>query len=103
RLAWHYLYPKQWKTWRQSVVTEAVQQIALAAHQAKPQLIVSAAVFPNYSVASLDKGQAWHEWLQAGVIDAACPMSYNRGSLADASRLRDREGHALSFPRRRRY
>jgi uncharacterized lipoprotein YddW (UPF0748 family) len=89
RLAWFHLYPKQWKAWRQSVVTETIQGIAQAAHQAKPQLIVSAAVFPNYEVASLDKGQAWHDWLQSGVIDAACPMSYNRSSDLVGKQIRD--------------
>jgi uncharacterized lipoprotein YddW (UPF0748 family) len=89
RLAWFYLYPQQWKVWRQSVVTETIQGIAQAAHQAKPQLIVSAAVFPNYDVASIDKGQAWHDWLQAGIIDAACPMSYNRSSDLVGKQIRD--------------
>jgi uncharacterized lipoprotein YddW (UPF0748 family) len=89
RLAWYYLYPHEWKTWRQSVVTDTVQQIAEEAHQTKPQLIVSAAVFPNYSVASQDKGQAWHDWLKAGVIDAACPMSYNRSSELVGKQIRD--------------
>ncbi len=89
RLAWYYLYPKQWKTWRQSVITETVQQIAQAAHHIKPHLIVSAAVFPNYAVASTDKGQAWHEWLQTGAIDAACPMSYNRSSELVGKQIRD--------------
>jgi uncharacterized lipoprotein YddW (UPF0748 family) len=70
-------------------VTQTIQEIAQAAHQAKPQLIVSAAVFPNYEVASLDKGQAWHDWLQTGVIDAACPMSYNRSSDLVGRQIRD--------------
>ncbi len=89
RLAWYYLYPKQWKAWRQSVVTQTVQEIADAAHQAKPRLIISAAVFPNYSVASIDKGQAWHEWLHKGILDAACPMSYNRSSALVGKQIRD--------------
>ncbi len=89
RLAWFYLYPKQWKTWRQSVVTETIKEIAQAAHQAKPQIIVSAAVFPNYDVATIDKGQAWRDWLQQGIIDAACPMSYNRSSELVGRQIRD--------------
>ncbi|MBC8102113.1 MAG: family 10 glycosylhydrolase [Cytophagales bacterium] len=80
RMAWYHLYQNRWKEWRQSVVTQTVREIAEAAHLAKPRLIVSAAVFPNHSVASRDKGQLWHHWLQAGIIDAACPMTYNRST-----------------------
>ena len=89
RLAWHYLYPDQWRTWRQSVVTDTVKQISDAAHQIKPNLIVSAAVFPNYTVASRDKGQGWHYWLQSGVLDAACPMCYNRSTDLVGRQIRD--------------
>lgn len=89
RLAWYYLYPEQWKTWRRSVVTAAVREIADAAHTAKPGLIVSAAVFANYTVASRDKGQAWHEWLRDGFLDAACPMAYNRSTDLVGRQIRD--------------
>jgi uncharacterized lipoprotein YddW (UPF0748 family) len=98
RLAWYYCFPKEWKAWRQEQVTETVRSISLAAHQARPEIIVSAAVFPNYSVASQDKAQAWHDWLQNGFLDAACPMSYNRSTKLVAAQIRDAVAHSGGRP-----
>lgn len=89
RLAWHYLFRTEWRTWRQSLVTETVRSISDEAHRLRPEIIVSAAVFPNYGVASADKGQAWRDWLQSGILDAACPMSYNRSTALVVQQIRD--------------
>ncbi|MBC7808724.1 MAG: family 10 glycosylhydrolase [Akkermansiaceae bacterium] len=89
RLAWHYLHPKEWAEWRRDNVTAAVREISAAVHATKPDAIVSAAVFPNYRVAHGDKGQAWREWLNNDLIDAACPMSYNQSTQVAASQIRD--------------
>lgn len=89
RLAWYYCFPAEWKTWRQNMVTETVQAISEEAHRLRPEIVVSAAVFPNYNVAFQDKGQAWRDWLKNGILDAACPMSYNRSTQLAASQIRD--------------
>ncbi len=89
RLAWHYLHPKEWADWRRDNVTATVQAISSAVHATKPEAIVSAAVFPNYRVAFGDKGQAWRDWLNNDLIDAACPMSYNQSTQVAASQIRD--------------
>lgn len=98
RLAWHYLYPRQWKAWRQECITQTVQAIAENARRVKPGLVVSAAVFPNYSVASLDKGQAWHDWLRDGVLDAACPMTYAKDTSKFGAQVRDAVAHSYGKP-----
>jgi uncharacterized lipoprotein YddW (UPF0748 family) len=89
RLAWYHLHRAEWRAWRRGLVTQTVREIADAARALRPGLIVSAAVFPDYSVASDDKGQAWREWLQAGILDAACPMTYNRSTPLVARQIRD--------------
>jgi Uncharacterized protein conserved in bacteria len=89
RLAWYYLFPKEWKRWRQENVSATVRAISEEAHRLKPNLIVSAAVFPGYSVASIDKGQAWHEWLRDDILDAACPMTYSNSTATVAAQIRD--------------
>ena len=89
RLAWYYLFPAEWKRWRQENVTQTVRAISEEAHRYKPNLIVSAAVFPNYDVASVDKGQSWHAWLQNDILDAACPMTYSNSTATVASQIRD--------------
>jgi len=89
RLAWYYLYPEQWREWRRQQVMATVKGIADEAHRVKPNIIVSAAVFPGYRTAYEDKGQAWHTWLQTGILDAACPMSYNVATELVGKQIRD--------------
>ena len=98
RLAFPYLFPAEWRTWRQSLVTDTVRSISEAAHAIKPNIIVSAAVFPNYQVASIDKAQAWREWLRDGVLDAACPMAYNRSTPLVAAQIRDAVANSYGRP-----
>jgi uncharacterized lipoprotein YddW (UPF0748 family) len=98
RLAWYYLFPREWMEWRQSLVTETVRDIAEEAHQIHPGIIVSAAVFPNYRVASVDKGQAWHDWLREGILDAACPMTYNRSTPVFGAQVKDAIANSYGKP-----
>ncbi len=87
--AYTFLFPSEWRAFRQWCISETVRQVSEEAHRVKPNLIVSAAVFPNYRVASRDKGQAWHEWLRDGYLDAACPMAYNRSTPLVAQQIKD--------------
>jgi uncharacterized lipoprotein YddW (UPF0748 family) len=89
RLAWYYCFPEHWREWRRQIVTATVKSISDEAHRIRPGIIVSAAVFPIYRVASEDKGQAWHEWLQTGLLDAACPMTYGKTTEAVGAQIRD--------------
>ena len=98
RLAWYYCFPGHWRAWRQQMVRETVEGISTEAHRVKPTLIVSAAVFPNYRVASQDKGQGWHDWLQAGILDAACPMTYGKATETVAAQIRDALAHSGGKP-----
>lgn len=98
RLAWYYCFRNEWRAWRQGVITQTVREIAEEAHRARPEIVVSAAVFPNYAVASMDKGQAWHDWLRDGFLDAACPMSYNRSTTLVAKQIRDAVAHSYGRP-----
>lgn len=98
RLAWRYCFPREWRAWRQSTVTATVEGIAIEARRLRPELIVSAAVFPDYHIARDDKGQAWHAWLQAGILDAACPMSYNRSTAHVARQIREAVLHGGGRP-----
>ncbi|MDX1933354.1 MAG: family 10 glycosylhydrolase [Capsulimonadales bacterium] len=98
RLADFYLFPTEWREWRRGTVTETVRGISEEAHRLKPNLVISAAVFPNYRVASHDKGQAWREWLRDGLLDAACPMAYNRSTPVVASQIRDAVANSYGKP-----
>jgi uncharacterized lipoprotein YddW (UPF0748 family) len=98
RLAYYYLYKSEWKAWRQAQVTDAVREIALTARQFRPELIVSAAVFPNYSVALFDKGQPWRDWLRDGLLDAVCPMTYNKNTEVVGAQVREALANSYGRP-----
>jgi uncharacterized lipoprotein YddW (UPF0748 family) len=98
RLAWYHCFKREWKQWRQEVIMNTVRSISEEAHRIKPNLIVSAAVFPNYAVASLDKGQAWHEWLRQGILDAACPMTYSANTRRVGGEVRDAVANSFGRP-----
>lgn len=98
RLAYFYLYPNEWRTWRRGLVTETVRQISEEAHRIKPNIIVSAAVFPNYNVATRDKAQSWRDWLRDGILDAACPMAYNRSTPVVGSQIREAVANSYGKP-----
>jgi uncharacterized lipoprotein YddW (UPF0748 family) len=98
RLAYFYLYPKEWDTWRKGLISETVREISEAVHQMRPPAIVSAAVFPNYRVASGDKGQAWRDWMRDGFLDAACPMTYNRSTEMVGAQVRDALANSSDRP-----
>ena len=68
------------------------------ARRIRPGIVVSAAVFPNYDVASLDKGQAWRDWLRDGLLDAASPMAYNRSTRLVGAQIRDAVRYAAGRP-----
>lgn len=98
RLAWYYCFAPEWRAWRQSLVTQTVAEIATQARRLRPGIVVSAAVFPNYAVASQDKAQAWRDWLRDGLLDAASPMAYNRSTRLVGAQIRDAVQNASGRP-----
>ncbi|MFP6640050.1 MAG: family 10 glycosylhydrolase, partial [Myxococcota bacterium] len=65
-----------WDAWRRQKVTDLVQQIGEATRAARPGLVVSAAVNSYVDRAYLSLAQDWLQWLEAGYIDLALPMTY---------------------------
>jgi uncharacterized lipoprotein YddW (UPF0748 family) len=62
--------------WRAHQVTNLVGAISRTARLAKPQIIVSAAVFSRYPQCRSSVGQDWPTWLSSGSVDFICPMNY---------------------------
>jgi uncharacterized lipoprotein YddW (UPF0748 family) len=69
-------YARRFDEFRRDAVSRLVADVARAARAAKPGVFVSAAVFPEISVARDQKRQEWRLWLDRGDLDAACPMIY---------------------------
>jgi uncharacterized lipoprotein YddW (UPF0748 family) len=72
-------------------------RLSHVARQARPGLIVSAAVVPDQALALYHKYQSWPEWIARGVVDAVCPMTYTPDTKifrAQVEQARTRLGEA---------
>ena len=70
-------------------VTDLVRQSAARLRAARPSIVISAAVFPDPTVARDRVLQRWPEWAAEGLIDLLCPMAYRRDSTLVARLLAD--------------
>jgi uncharacterized lipoprotein YddW (UPF0748 family) len=69
-------FPEEWRTFRTARMTALVDRVRTSVKRQRPQLIVSAAVAPDAKEAVQRRLQDWSAWLDAGYIEAICPMAY---------------------------
>ena len=84
------LWPR-WVTWRKAQVTSFVKDISEKAHAIKPNLLVSAVVFPSLNPIYAQKLQDYPRWAEEGYIQALTPIGFSTvpSSLEDqATKLR---------------
>jgi uncharacterized lipoprotein YddW (UPF0748 family) len=67
-------------------VTTLVRESAARIRRERPSAVISAAVFPDPTVARERVLQRWPEWAAEGLVDLLCPMAYRRDS-AEVARL----------------
>jgi uncharacterized lipoprotein YddW (UPF0748 family) len=77
-----------WKQWRRDQVTNLVRKVYAHAVSVNPRIVVSAAVItwgdgPHTEAEWVTKSAAmnriyqdWRGWLEEGILDLACPMTY---------------------------
>ena len=68
--------PDQWDLFRRDSVTGLVRRVYLEVKARRPELVVSAAVLPEWRAAARWRFQAWTSWLADGILDVAAPMAY---------------------------
>ncbi|HUQ41806.1 MAG TPA: family 10 glycosylhydrolase [Candidatus Limnocylindrales bacterium] len=61
-------------------VTTLVRESAARIRRIRASAIISAAVFPDPTVARERVLQRWPEWAEEGLVDLLCPMAYRRDS-----------------------
>ena len=61
-------------------VTALVRESAERLRRIRPNLVISAAVFPDPAVARDRVLQRWPEWAEQGLVDLLCPMAYRTES-----------------------
>jgi uncharacterized lipoprotein YddW (UPF0748 family) len=69
-------YPARWVSFRRDRLTQLVTRLGTTARANRPELRLTAAVWPDPDHARDYKMQDWGRWLREGVIDAVCPMMY---------------------------
>jgi uncharacterized lipoprotein YddW (UPF0748 family) len=76
-MRWQYYYYSLWAEQKSLYITELVRDVYQTVKSAKPQIILSAAVFPDPQVAYYSKGQDWPTWMDQGYLDLIVPMAYH--------------------------
>jgi uncharacterized lipoprotein YddW (UPF0748 family) len=76
--------PHAWARYRRDTVTALAERLARVAREARPGIVVSAAVVPDEAQAVQHKYQDWPAWVERGILDAVAPMTYS----ADARHYR---------------
>jgi uncharacterized lipoprotein YddW (UPF0748 family) len=70
------LDPEGWGSYRRAALDGLAVRLSAVARQARPGIIVSAAVVPDQAEALYHHYQPWPSWMARGVLDAVCPMAY---------------------------
>ncbi len=97
---WFDLHALEWLEWRASRVTRVVAAAREAAKEAAPNAQFSAAPWADPEHAYRYVGQDWLDWLDRGLVDVVCPMTYwgDAARLAGlARRLSERRGDARLY------
>jgi uncharacterized lipoprotein YddW (UPF0748 family) len=64
-----------WNAYKTEQVDSFVESVTARLHQAHPNIVVSAAIFPDLTESLAKKHQNWSRWLESGWVDAIAPMT----------------------------
>ena len=70
-------FPGPWAEFRRNQITDLVERIYAGVKRRRPEVLVSAAVFPDPRESFLHRYQDWEGWLRKGIVDVVAPMAYN--------------------------
>ncbi|MBN1543438.1 family 10 glycosylhydrolase [candidate division KSB1 bacterium] len=68
--------PEKWTQWRRDAITDFLTRVAADVSTFRPELILSAAVFGDYSKGLRVHLQESHTWVAKGILDVLYPMIY---------------------------
>ena len=81
------LKPSQWADFRRSRLNAQVMRVRTVVKARRPDLILSAAVYPDSTEAASVRLQDWRSWVEHSLIDVICPMAYTPDTTAFASQI----------------
>jgi hypothetical protein len=88
----------RWLDFRRDQITALVAAVSESARKARPGIMISAAVFPNWPVDRDAVGQDWKLWCERGYLDFVCPMDYTADDGAFEGFVRRQVGWAGKVP-----
>jgi uncharacterized lipoprotein YddW (UPF0748 family) len=74
---WNYTYYALWNKAKADRITELVRRVSRSVKELRPEIKVSAAVFPDPGTAYWRVSQDWRAWQAEGLVDIVCPMIYS--------------------------
>lgn len=69
-------FPEEWDAFRREAVTATLERIVARIRSRRPDMPVTAAVFPDPDEARAERFQPWREWMARGLLHAVAPMAY---------------------------
>jgi uncharacterized lipoprotein YddW (UPF0748 family) len=70
------MFPQGWQEFRRARLTALLTKIRATVKSRRSRAMLTAAVFPDANDAANRRFQNWGSWLEAGLLDAICPMAY---------------------------
>jgi len=70
------MFPQGWQDFRRARLTALLTKIRATVKSRRSRAMLTAAVFPDANDAANRRFQDWGGWLEAGLLDAICPMAY---------------------------
>ena len=89
------LYHDRWGKFLRDALSDFVERLSRMARNRHPDIIISAAVKADLSIAHMNYYQEWDRWLKEGWIDWAIPMNYTADNVTFISRIRDMFNNGL--------
>ncbi len=77
------------RQFRADCIRALVKRIGSQLRATRPNIRLSAAVFPDLPSARYDVGQDWPAWVKAGELDFVCPMIYTESLAAFRRQVED--------------
>jgi uncharacterized lipoprotein YddW (UPF0748 family) len=80
-------FPQRWASYRRERLTTLVERIRTTLREARPDALLTAAVWPDAGEATARKQQDWPAWLGTGLVQAVLPMMYTTSSATFGKQL----------------
>lgn len=77
----------EWADFRRSRLNTLAMRVRTVAKEHRPDLVVSAAVYPDPVEAATYRLQDWRMWLESRWMDVICPMAYTPDTAMFASQI----------------